>query len=332
MQKELGKMDSPNTLIIETHNLTKTYKEVQALQGLNLMVKQHSICGFLGPNGAGKTTTIKIMLGLIPPSGGQATIFGHDVQRGSVAIRKRTGYLAQDPRYYEHMTARQIVGYTARFFYRGPKDLIEARVEEMLELVGLEEKADRPVRGFSGGERQRLGIAQAQVNYPDLLILDEPAASLDPQGRHDVLEVMEKLRKYTTIFYSTHILEDVQRVSDTVAILNRGRLIAEAPISELLAGDGCSAIYDISLKSGVEADIAEARSRVASQPWVQNLSVAGEDGLTNWQVSVSDDAAAEDLLLRLILEDRSLKVKHFGRKTYNLEEVFLTLVAKENSK
>ena len=187
------------------------------------------------------------------------------MQRGSVAIRKRTGYLAQDPRYYEHMTARQIVGYTARFFYRGPKDLIEARVEEMLELVGLEDKADRPVRGFSGGERQRLGIAQAQVNYPDLLILDEPAASLDPQGRHDVLEVMEKLRKYTTIFYSTHILEDVQRVSDTVAILNRGRLIAEAPISELLAGDGGSAIYDITLKSGVEADIAEARSRV-SQP------------------------------------------------------------------
>ncbi len=157
------------------------------------------------------------------------------MQRDSVEIRKRVGYLAQDPRYYEHMTARQIIGYTARFFYRGPKDLLEARVQEVIELVGLEDKADRPVRGFSGGERQRLGIAQAQVNYPDLLILDEPAAALDPMGRHDVLEVMEKLRKYTTIFYSTHILEDVQRVSDTVAILNRGMLIAEAPINELLA-------------------------------------------------------------------------------------------------
>jgi ABC-2 type transport system ATP-binding protein len=202
----------------------------------------------------------------------------------------------------------------------------------MLEMVDLEDKADRPVRGFSGGERQRLGIAQAQVNYPDLLILDEPAASLDPMGRHDVLAVMEKLRKYTTIFYSTHILEDVQRVSDTVAILNRGRLIAEAPISELLAGDGCSAIYDITMKSDADAALAEARERVNGQPWVQNLSIAADDGLTCWQVSVSDDAAAEDLLLRLLLEDRSLKVKHFGRKTYNLEEVFLTLVAKENSK
>ena len=250
-------MHTNNSLVIETHNLSKTYKEAQALKGLNLTVKQNSIFGFLGPNGAGKSTTIKLLLGLIQPSGGRATVFGHDVQRDSVEIRKRVGYLAQDPRYYEHMTARQILGYTAGFFYRGPKDLIEARVQEMLELVGLEDKADRPARGFSGGERQRLGIAQAQVNYPDLLILDEPAASLDPMGRHDVLEVMEKLRKYTTIFYSTHILEDVQRVSDTVAILNRGSLIAEAPISELLAGDGGSAIYDITLKSETQAALAE---------------------------------------------------------------------------
>jgi ABC-2 type transport system ATP-binding protein len=319
-------------LVIETQNLTKTYKDVQALNGLNLTVKEHSIFGFLGPNGAGKTTTIKILLGLIQPSGGRATVFGYDVQRGSVEIRKRIGYLAQDPRYYEHMTARQVLNYTAHFFYRGPKDLINARVQEMLELVDLEDKADRPLRGFSGGERQRLGIAQAQVNYPDLLILDEPAASLDPMGRHDVLSVMEKLRKYTTIFYSTHILDDVQRVSDTVAILNRGTLIAEAPISELLAGDGCSAIYDITLKCEAEAALAEAQVRLTDQPWVQNLSIAADDGLTCWQVSVTDDAAAEDLLLQLILEDRSLKVKHFGRKTYNLEEVFLALVGKENSK
>jgi ABC-2 type transport system ATP-binding protein len=325
-------MDPSNSLVIETHNLSKIYKEAQALKGLNLTVKQHSIFGFLGPNGAGKSTTIKLLLGLIQPTGGQAAIFGQDVQRGGVEIRKRIGYLAQDPRYYEHLTARQILGYTARFFYRGPKELIEARLQEMLELVGLEDKADRPVRGFSGGERQRLGIAQAQVNYPDLLILDEPAASLDPMGRHDVLEVMEKLRKYTTIFYSTHILEDVQRVSDTVAILNQGALIAQAPISELLAGDGSAAIYELTLKSEAEETLAGAQSRLASQPWVKNLSQAADDGLVCWQVSVTDDAAAEDLLLRLILEDRRLKVKHFGRKTYNLEEVFLDLVEKENSK
>jgi ABC-2 type transport system ATP-binding protein len=325
-------MDTSNSLVIETHNLSKAYKGVEALRDLNLRVKEHSIFGFLGPNGAGKTTTIKLLLGLARPTGGSAIVFGQDIQKDSVNIRKRVGYLAQDPRYYEHMTARQILSYTARFFYRGPKDLLEARVQEMLELVGLEDKADRPVRGFSGGERQRLGIAQAQVNYPDLLILDEPAASLDPLGRHDVLAVMEKLRKYTTIFYSTHILEDVQRVSDTVAILNRGTLVAEAPINELLAGDGGSTMYDITLKSETEAALADVRERVVSQPWVQNLSVTADDGLTCWLVSVTDEAAAEDQLQRLILEDRSIKVKNFGRKTYNLEEVFLELVGKESTK
>jgi ABC-2 type transport system ATP-binding protein len=325
-------MNSPNFMVIETNNLSKTYKEAQALTGLNLTVKQNSIFGFLGPNGAGKSTTIKLLLGLIQPSGGTATIFGNDIKRNSVEIRKRIGYLAQDPRYYEHMTARQVISYTARFFYRGPKDLLEARVQEVIELVGLEDKADRPIKGFSGGERQRLGIAQAQVNYPDLLILDEPAASLDPMGRHDVLDVMARLRKYTTIFYSTHILEDVQRVSDTVAILNRGRLIAEAPINELLSGDGGSTIFSVSLKGCQNESLVEAQSRVAGQPWVQNLSMSASDGMVHWQVSVTDETAADDLLLRLILEDRSLSVKQFGRKTYNLEEVFIQLVEKENSK
>jgi ABC-2 type transport system ATP-binding protein len=325
-------MNSPNSIVIETHNLSKTYKEAQALKGLDLTVKQNSIFGFLGPNGAGKSTTIKLLLGLIQPSGGKASIFGHDIQHDSVEIRRRVGYLAQDPRYYEHMTARQIIGYTARFFYRGPKDLLEARVQEVIELVSLGGKADRPIKGFSGGERQRLGIAQAQVNYPDLLILDEPAASLDPMGRHDVLDVMERLRKHTTIFYSTHILDDVQRVSDTVAILNKGSLIAEAPIHQLLAGDGSAAVYQVTLKNGAEAALAEAQHRVTTQPWVKNLSVTTEDSLVHWLVSVCDEAAAEDQLLRLIQEDRSLSVKHFGRKTYNLEEVFLELVGKENSK
>jgi ABC-2 type transport system ATP-binding protein len=321
-------MVSSDQQVIHVQGLSKAFKGVKALDGLNLKVSRNSIFGFLGPNGAGKSTTIKLLLGLILPSGGQATVFGHDVLRGSVEIRKRVGYLAQDPRYYEHMTARQTLRYTARFFYRGPRDMIEARVEEMLELVGLEGKADRPIKGYSGGERQRLGIAQAQVNYPDLLILDEPAASLDPMGRHDVLAVMEKLRKYTTVFYSTHILEDVQRVSDTVAILDKGKLIAEAPIHELLAGDGCTAIYGITLRG----DARQAQARVASQPWVQDLHTSSQDGLTNWQVSVTDENTAEDLMLRLILEDRGVQVKHFGRKTYNLEEVFMNLVGKENPK
>jgi ABC-2 type transport system ATP-binding protein len=318
-------METSETQVIHTKGLSKAYNGVKALNSLDLHVPTKTIFGFLGPNGAGKSTTIKMLLGLTRPTGGEALVFGKDIVQEGLAVRKRVGYLAQDPRYYEHMTARQTLRYTARFFYRGPRDLIEARVEEMLELTGLNDKADRPIRGFSGGERQRLGIAQAQVNYPDLLILDEPAASLDPQGRHDVLTVMEALRKYTTIFYSTHLLDDVQRVSDKVAILNHGRLVAEAPIEELLNGAGSAAVYSVT----VRGDASRAQQRLSGQPWVKSLSAEAKDGLTTWQVSVSNEDAAEDQMLPLILEDRQVRVKSFGRKTHNLEEVFLSLVAKE---
>jgi ABC-2 type transport system ATP-binding protein len=314
-------MDSPNSLVIETHNLSKAYKGTQALKSLNLSVKQHSIFGFLGPNGAGKTTTIKLLLGLARPTGGSANVFGMDIGRESVEIRKRIGYLAQDPRYYEHFTARETLRFTVRFFFSGPKAAIEERIQETLELVGLDDKADRPIKGYSGGERQRLGIAQAQINYPDLLILDEPAASLDPQGRRDVLEVMERLRKYTTIFYSTHILDDVQRVSDTVAILNRGELVAQAPIEELLADSG-GAAYRIKVRGVGE----HTKMRVQGQPWVTSVTEKPVNGHTTWIVNVTDEVAAENQLLRLVLADQAVSVTEFNRQKYDLEEVFLNIV------
>src|SRR5512139_2975431 len=280
--------------VIETCGLTKTYKGVQALQALDLKLTQNSICGFLGPNGAGKTTTIKLLLGLARPTGGGGKVFGLDIVKENDQIRRRVGYLSQDPRYYEYMTARQTLRFTASFFYEGPKAEIESRVAETLDLVGLADKADRPVKGFSGGERQRLGIAQAQVNYPDLLILDEPAASLDPQGRHDILDVMERLRKHTTIFYSTHILDDVQRVSDTVVILNRGELVAQGPIEEILSwGQGST------FTLAIRGDSASVEARLRSQPWVTGIETISKNGKVSWQVRVSDDEAAEARLLRL---------------------------------
>ena len=212
--------------VIETSNLSKSFGSVQALENVNLKVPHHSIFGFLGPNGAGKTTLMKLLIGLSRPTKGSGKIFGSDIVKDSIAIRERIGYLPQQPRFIEKMTAQENLLFASKFHFKGPEKKIEERCDEMLELVGLIDKADRPIKGFSGGEKQRLGIAMAQINYPDLLILDEPASALDPLGRQAVLNIMERLRKYTTIFYSTHILDDVQRVSDTVAILNNGRLIA----------------------------------------------------------------------------------------------------------
>jgi ABC-2 type transport system ATP-binding protein len=311
---------NPPGPVIETVGLGKSYKNLNALQSLDLTVQHNSIFGFLGPNGAGKTTTIKLLLGLIKPSAGRASVFGMDSVRQSEDIRARIGYLPQEPHFYEYMTARQTLRFTARFFYSGPASAIEARVTEMLQMVDLADKADRPLKTFSGGERQRLGIAQAQVNYPDLLILDEPAASLDPIGRRDVLEVMAKLRKYSTIFYSTHILDDVQKVSDTVAILDKGRLVKQGPIAELLAGGG-GVVYLVQLKG----DPAAAQKLVQAQPWVTGLLSRQKDGETSWEVSVSDAAAAESELYKLLVS-QGVTVTGFNRKKYELEEIFMQVV------
>ena len=311
--------------VIETHSLTKTYKGVQALKSLELRVAQNSICGFLGPNGAGKTTTIKLLLGLSRPTTGSGRVFGLDIETRNDEIRRRVGYLAQDPRFYEYMTARETLRFTAGFFYAGPKVEIENRVAKTLELVGLADKADRPVKGFSGGERQRLGIAQAQVNYPDLLILDEPAASLDPIGRKDVLEVMDRLRKHTTIFYSTHILDDVQRVSDTVIILNHGSLVAQGPIEDVLAW-GQAAVFNLTVKG----DHAAVESRLRSQSWVTGIETMSKNGSVNWRIRVSDPNLAEAQLVPLALSGGGVTICEFGRKAQNLENVFLSIVEESN--
>jgi ABC-2 type transport system ATP-binding protein len=314
-------MPGTDKAVIQTEGLSKSYGETQALKPLDLSVLQHSIFGFLGPNGAGKTTTMKLLLGLIRPTAGSGSIFGQDIVRDSVAIRSRVGYLPQQPRFANEMSARETLRFTARFFFRGPQPKIEERVNEMLELVGLQDKADRSVKGFSGGERQRLGLALAQVNYPELLILDEPAAALDPIGRHQVLQVMERLQAHATIFYSTHILDDVQQVSDTVAILNHGELLAQGPIERLLAGSE-GPVYTLTLKG----DTSRALSRTEALPWVSGIDVTARNGYETWQVAVSDKQVAEAYLLRHILADESITVTEFNRKTYQLEEVFMKLV------
>jgi len=309
-----------NDHAIITENLSKSWGEVHALKDLNLKVSKNSIFGFLGPNGAGKTTTIKLLLGLIAPTKGNGKVYGKDILRDSIEVRKHVGYLAQEPSYYDYMTARETLRYKALFYYSGPRDAVETRVEETLELVELEDKADRPIKGFSGGERQRLGIAQAQIHEPDLLILDEPAANLDPMGRRDVLSIMEKLRHDTTIFYSTHILSDVQRVSDTVAILNHGELVAQDSIENLLSG-GSGSVYTFTVKG----DPTDAVSRLGELPWIINLHQATESRNHRFTVSVRDDDEAETELLRTLL-DNGLRVSQFGRRRYDLEDVFMNIV------
>jgi ABC-2 type transport system ATP-binding protein len=306
---------------VSTEGLSKSYGSVTALKNLNLKVPEKSIFGLLGPNGAGKTTTIKLLLGLIKPTSGKGTILGQDIEKKSVESRRRIGYLAQIPSYYTYMTARQILLFKLRFYYVGEKETLANRVEETLEMVELQNKADRPIRGFSGGERQRLGIAQAWVHRPDLLILDEPAANLDPMGRHEVLELMEKLREQSTVIYSTHILNDVEHVSDAVAILNNGQLIAQAPIAQLLNGDG-PAIYVVT----VRGDYQNVFKKIKSLSWVIGVDAVHANSHTTFEVKVTDEEKAEDELPKLIVLGGKVVLEEFSRKRVELEDIFLQMV------
>ena len=307
-------------IVIETQGLSKSFGGVQALQNVNLSVPKNSIFGFLGPNGAGKTTLIKLLLGLGKPTSGGGSIFGQDMVKDSIEIRKKIGYLAQHPSYYTHMTARETLRFKASLYRM---DDTRSLIDESLLLVNLEDKADRPIKKFSGGEMQRLGIAQAYVSRPELLILDEPAASLDPMGRRDVLEIMDALRQHSTVLYSTHILDDVQRVSDMVAILNQGKLIAQGPIENFLNG-GSELRYRIKIKK----DPQLAYQLLCKQPWVSNVELKiGSASVLN--VSVSDEAAAEENLLKLMVNETENILIDFRKTEFELEEVFMKMVEAE---
>jgi ABC-2 type transport system ATP-binding protein len=322
IMKRKKKMSESESYLIQTNGLKKIFGEdTIAVNNLDLKVPKNSIYGFLGPNGAGKTTTMKLLLGLIRPTSGSATVFGHDIVNESIDIRRRIGYLPQDVQFYEYMTVKETLNFTIRFYFSGPKKAINDRISVMLQMTGLTKLENRKVKGLSGGERQRLGIAQAYIHEPELLILDEPAASLDPMGRQSVLEAMKGMRQNTTIFYSTHILDDVQKVSDNVAILNRGSLVTQGPIEEILKSKQ-NPVFEITLNG---ADLEKTRFILKEQPWVSAINVNQNVDGSAWEITVTDVSAAEENLLGLV-QKPGIKVTNFGQKEVNLEDIFIDLV------
>lgn len=201
---------------------------------------RNSVCGFLGPNGAGKTTTLKLLLGLVRATEGCAYVLGLDCLTASTSVRSSVGYLAQEPTFPAHMTPRQVLRFVLTFF---PTDG-EHRIADTLARMGLARQADRPVGELSGGQRQRLGIAQAIVHQPEVLLLDEPLAFLDPIGRREMLDLLLSLGQRATVLFSTHILDDVERVCDRVAVLNAGHLLAQGAVTEVLQAVGASTLED----------------------------------------------------------------------------------------
>ncbi len=241
--------------VVEIENLTKDYevgfwrkKKVRALEDLSLNVKPGQIFGFLGGNGAGKTTTIKILMGLLFPTSGRARILGNDIS--DVSMHKRIGYCPENPYFYDYLTALELMKYFGELF--GLDNAERTRqASDLLAKVGLDEKDwNKQLRKFSKGMLQRVGLAQALINEPEIVFFDEPMSGLDPIGRREIRELIIDLRrKGTTVFMSTHILSDVEALCDEVAILRRGKLAATGNLDDLLSTQGEQQIYEVTLKN-----------------------------------------------------------------------------------
>ena len=309
---------------ILTENLQKNYGPVTALSGLNLTIEENTIFGFLGPNGAGKTTTIRLLTGLAHPSGGKAWVAGMPIGHSQQAAR-RIGYLPEEPALYTWMTPAEYLDHVGRLFSLPTVERRE-RVDELLDLVGLSKVRKRRVGGFSHGMRQRLGLAQALVNHPEVLFLDEPISSLDPMGRKEVLDLIERLRGKCTIFMSTHILSDVERVCDTVGIIHKGKLIVKANKNELLARYALP-ILELECENGQEASLAVWTNQIAGQSWFESSAV---DGNTARIMVAEIDTARSSILTALA--GSNLALRRFEVVTPSLEDVFLRLVNNEEVK
>ncbi len=305
------------TAAIEIAGLTKVYGAVRALDGVTLTVPEGSVYGFLGPNGAGKTTTLRVLTGLARPTSGTARVFGNDVVRASTSVRADIGFLPDVPGYYAWMNAEEFLRFSGQLFgFRGGD--LDARVNSLLDLAGLA-GVETKVGGYSRGMKQRLGVAQALINAPKLLMLDEPTSALDPMGRKDVLDMILALKDRTTVFFSTHILSDVERVCDTVAILDKGRVVREAPIHEL-KHSGAATRVQVEISDRPE----EVLSKFADAPWSGECT---REGRTITCV-IGDLAEARREIPRTIA-DLGASMVRMAELEPTLEDVFVELVGGE---
>lgn len=243
-------------MIIQTHELSKRYGRVVAVQDLNLHIEAGEVFGLLGPNGSGKTTTILMLLGLTEPSGGWARVLGFDPVREPLSLKRRVGYLPDSVGFYGELTAWENLAYTARLNGIPPREA-EGRIGAVLERMGLSEAAHRPVATFSRGMRQRLGLAEVLLKQPQVVILDEPTLGLDPEAAQAFLGMIRQLKEEgITVLLSSHLLQQVQAVCDRVGLFHRGKLVLEGKVNEL-AQRVLGGAYRIRLEAGAVEGLAE---------------------------------------------------------------------------
>jgi ABC-2 type transport system ATP-binding protein len=302
--------------MLKVKNLIKNYGSLQVLKGIDFEVKEGTIYGFLGKNGAGKSTTMNILTGLIDYNGGEIYFQGENFKENKRSILKNIGYTPQSPVFYGYMNAYEYLSFIGKLSGMSKED-IKKRSVEVLEIINLTESAKRKIGGYSGGMKQRLGIAVALFNNPKLLFLDEPTSALDPEGRREILEFILGLKKQgVTVFLSTHILSDIERVCDEVSILDQGKIIASGDLRSL-KNEYIKPIYDIEIEKNQE----QLKNKLLRLDWIQNVKVTGDIV----SVYVKDIESTKHEILKVIV-DSKFDITSFNLRKSNLEDIFMRLV------
>jgi ABC-2 type transport system ATP-binding protein len=301
--------------VIETENLTKRYRDLIAVNGLSFGVDQGQIFGFLGPNGAGKTTTILMLLGLTEPSGGRVRVCGFDPAREAIEVKRRVGYLPENPGFYDDLSGRENLRYIARL-NRIDEDEASRRIGALLEQVGLTKDGGRYVKEYSRGMKQRLGIAEVLIKEPQVLILDEPTLGLDPDGAARILELITGLSRERglTVLLSSHMLHQVQQMCHRVGIIVRGKMIAEGEVDKLGSAAFEERRWNFSIEcaghnDGIEADLA-------ALPGVQGVERRGKGYYLRCDRDVRPDVAA-------LVVNKGLSLFQLRSEDTTLEEIYL---------
>lgn len=300
--------------VVETTGLTKRYGRRLAVSGADMHIAKGDIYGFLGPNGAGKTTSIRMLLGLIRPSGGSVRLFGCDLRRERLAIMRRVGSLVESPSYYAHLTARENLEVQRRIL-QAPR----SRIDAVLEAVRLTSEANRPVKGYSLGMKQRLGIAAAMLAEPELLILDEPTNGLDPAGIHEIRQLIKSMPEQygMTVLVSSHLLSEIELMANRVGIIREGRLVFEGGMDDLRKRTSSRLRLALS-------DPDRAKETLA----LLGYSAAGNPEESGLFIDLPDNKTVSLIVRELVGNGHS--IYRLEERRSSLEDIFLEMVGGES--
>ncbi|MEC1290253.1 ABC transporter ATP-binding protein [Bacillus mojavensis] len=293
--------------MLSIESLCKSYRHHQAVRDISFQVKENECVALLGPNGAGKTTTLQMLSGLLSPTSGTIKLYGEQK-----ADRSMIGYLPQYPAFYSWMTANEFLTFAGRLSGLSKKKSLE-KIGEMLEFVGLQDAANKKIGGYSGGMKQRLGLAQALLHKPKLLILDEPVSALDPSGRIEVLDMMRELKKHMAVLFSTHVLHDAEQVCDQVVIMQNGEISWKGALQQLKEQHQTN-VFTLTVKEKLKGWLEE-------RPYISHV---GYKNPSQAVFELSDTGSGRTLLSDCI--QMGLTITCFEQKTESLEDVYLKVV------